>query len=127
MGMRDEELVPAALAGDPAAFAALVERNRARVHAVVERMAGDEAEDLVQEALLRAYLGLSQLSDPARFGAWLCGIAVNLARMRLRRRALEARLPAEPASGGGSEEWELLQVVRDAVSVLPPGQRDAVL
>lgn len=128
MGMTDDhELVPAALAGDPVAFAALVERNRARVHAVVERMVGEEAEDLVQEALLRAYLGLSQLSDPARFGSWLCGIAVNLAKMRLRRRALEARLLAEPTSGEGSEERELLEVVRDAVSVLPPGQRDAVL
>jgi RNA polymerase sigma factor (sigma-70 family) len=127
MDMRDDALVTAALAGDPAAFAALVERNRARVEVVVERMVGAEAEDLVQEALLRAYLGLSQLRDPERFGAWLCGIAVNLAKMRLRRRALEARLTTEPTSGEGSEEWELIQVVRDAVSVLPPGQRDAVL
>ena len=127
MGMRDDELVTAALAGDPAAFAALVEGNRARVEIVVERMVGEEAEDLVQEALLRAYLGLSQLRDPARFGAWLCGIAVNLAKMRLRRRALEVRLSLEPTSDGGFEERELLQLVRNAVDVLPPGQRDAVL
>ncbi len=127
MGMRDDELVTAALAGDPAAFAALVEGNRARVETVVERMVGEEAEDLVQEALLRAYLGLSQLRDPARFGAWLCGIAVNLAKMRLRRRALEVRLSLEPTSDGGFEERELLQLVRNAVDVLPPGQRDAVL
>jgi uncharacterized protein len=127
MGVRDDELVTAALAGDPAAFAALVEGNRARVETVVERMVGDEAEDLVQEALLRAYLGLSQLRDPARFGAWLCGIAVNLAKMRLRRRALEARLFLEPASDGGFEERELPQLIRNAVDVLPPGQRDAVL
>ncbi len=127
MGMRDDELVTAALAGDPAAFAALVEGNRARVEIVVERMVGEEAEDLVQEALLRAYLGLSQLRDPARFGAWLCGIAVNLAKMRLRRRALEARLFVEATSDGGFEERELLLLVRDAVDVLPPGQRDAVL
>jgi len=127
MGMRDDELVTAALAGDPAAFAALVEGNRGRVETVVERMVGEEAEDLVQEALLRAYLGLSQLRDPARFGAWLCGIAVNLAKMRLRRRALEARFFVEPTSDGGFAERELLQLVRDAVDVLPPGQRDAVL
>jgi len=125
--MRDDELVTAALAGDPAAFAALVEGNRARVETVVERMVGEEAEDLVQEALLRAYLRLSQLRDPARFGAWLCGIAVNLAKMRLRRRALEARFFVEPTSDGGFEERELLQLVRNAVDVLPPGQRDAVL
>jgi RNA polymerase sigma-70 factor, ECF subfamily len=127
MGMRDDELVTAALAGDPAAFAALVEGNRARVETVVERMVGEEAEDLVQEALLRAYLGLSQLREPARFGAWLCGIAVNLAKMRLRRRVLEARLFVEPTSDGGFEERDLLRLVGDAVGVLPPGQRDAVL
>ncbi len=40
MGMRDNELVTAALAGDPGAFAALVEGNRGRVETVVERMVG---------------------------------------------------------------------------------------
>jgi RNA polymerase sigma factor (sigma-70 family) len=125
--VRDDDLVTAALGGDPAAFAALVERYRDRVAAVVERMVGEEAEDLVQEALIRAYLGLSQLRDPARFGGWLCGIAVNLAKMRLRRRALEERLAAEPAADGGFEERELLQTVRDAVDVLPTGQRNVVL
>jgi uncharacterized protein len=125
--VRDDKLVSAAVAGDPAAFAMLVERNRARVQSVVERMVGEEAEDLVQEALLRAYLGLSQLRDPARFGAWLCGIAVNLAKMRLRRRAVETRVVVEPASESGLEEGELLDLVRDAVEILPPGQRDAVL
>jgi hypothetical protein len=50
MGVRDDhELVPAALAGDPVAFAALVDRNRARVRAVVERMVGEEAEDLFRK------------------------------------------------------------------------------
>ena len=127
MGMRDDDLVTAALAGDPAAFAALVERNRDRVEAVVERMVGEEAEDLVQEALLRAYLGLSQLRDPARFGAWLTGIAVNLAKMRLRGRERERRLVAEPAADDGLEERELLELVRDAVELLPAGQRDVVL
>jgi hypothetical protein len=39
MGVRDD-LVTAALGGDPAAFAALVERNRDRIEAVVERMVG---------------------------------------------------------------------------------------
>lgn len=47
-----DDLVTTALAGDTAAFAELVERNRAWVEAVVERMVGEEAEDLVQEALL---------------------------------------------------------------------------
>jgi RNA polymerase sigma factor (sigma-70 family) len=127
MSVRDDELVAAALEGDPAAFATLVERNRSRVEAVVGRMVGDEAEDVVQEALVRAYLGLSQLRDWGSFGAWLCGIAVNLAKMRLRQRAREMRMVVEPGSNDGAEDRELLDVVRHAVEVLPPGQRDVVV
>jgi len=90
----------------------------------------DEVEDLVQETLLRAYLGLSQLRDPERFGSWLCGIAVNLGKMRLRRHASQ---PSLVVGGGVSmatadlEERELLRVVQDAIGHLPGGQRDVVL
>src|SRR2546423_944324 len=84
--LADELLVGAALRGDRAAFASLVDRHRARTHALARRLLGDaaEAEDVVQEAVLRAYLALDDLREPARFGAWLCGIALNLGRMRLR-------------------------------------------
>lgn len=125
--MRDDELVAAARAGDADAFAALAGRHRARVEAVVGRLVGDESEDLVQEALLRAYLGMTQLRDSARFGAWLCGIAVNLAKMQLRRRALEARRLAELAPEEPVDDRSLLQLVREAVEVLPNGQREVVL
>lgn len=127
----EHELVAAALRGDPGAFAALVARSRRRLDAVVGRMLpADEAEDVVQEALLRAYLGLSQLRDPDRFGSWLCGIAVNLAKMRLRRRAAQPRVLAAgglTAEAVDNEEQELLGIVQDAVELLPPGQRDVVL
>ncbi|MBI3973419.1 MAG: sigma-70 family RNA polymerase sigma factor [Chloroflexi bacterium] len=51
------------------------------------RLVGDEAaaQDLAQEALLRVHRSLGRLEDPARFGAWLCGIAANLARTWWRR------------------------------------------
>ena len=131
MNVRDErELVQAALRGDPAAFAALAAPARGRVIAVVARIVGaDEAEDVVQEALLRAFLGLSRLREHGRFESWLCGVAINVAKMRLRSRASQARaiaavaLPLEVVA----EEQDLLNVVRDAVEVLPPGQRDVVL
>jgi len=126
----ERQLVEAALGGDPAAFAALVVRRRGLVEAVLARMLSrDEVEEVAQETWLRAYLGLSQLRDPERFGGWLCGLAVNLAKMRLRRRAAQQRLVA---TGGGVatvdlEEPELLEIVRNAVALLPPGQRDVVL
>lgn len=124
----------AALRGDPRAFAALVSVHRGRATAVATRMLGsrDEAEDVVQEALLRSYLSLSQLREPTRFATWLCGIAVNLAKMRLRQRVTQARaLRAAAATNGDApdalEERAVLQVVREAVELLPATQREAVL
>src|SRR5690348_17965683 len=83
-----------------------------------------EAEDVVQEAILRAYLGLEQLREPARFGSWLCGIALNLARMRLREAARWAALPETVAAMESPDE---LGQLRDAIEVLPRGQREAVV
>ena len=61
---REHELVVAALRGDPAAFAALVAPARRRMVAVTARIVGvDDAEDIVQEAIIRAFLGLSRLRD----------------------------------------------------------------
>jgi uncharacterized protein len=128
VGVSDRELVAAAAAGDPAAFAALAERSRGRVESVVRRMLPhDEAEDVTQEALFRAYLGMSRLRDPDRFAAWLCGIAVNLAKMRLRGLALQRRAAVGAATVVADEDGELLLAVQDAVRLLPPGQRDAVV
>ena len=77
--MTDGELVHDILAGDVAAYDPLVRRWSPRVmavcHARVRR--GDVAEDLAQETLLRGLRALHTLSDPEKFGPWLCGIAVR--------------------------------------------------
>jgi uncharacterized protein len=128
---RVSELILAARGGDPRAFAELVDGHRERLQAIVARMLGDgsEAEDVVQETLLRAYLGLTQLREPSRFGGWLAGIALNLARMTLRRRAAYARalarVPPAPAVDL-LEERDVLRLVREAVGLLPPGERSVV-
>ena len=128
MNVSERDLVAAAAAGDPAAFACLVERHRSRVDAVVRRLLPpDEAEDVTQEALLRAYLGISTLRDPDRFLGWVCGIAINVAKMRLRRLALQRRVAVGAAGVATSEDHELLRAVQDAVDLLPAGQRDVVL
>jgi len=82
----------------------------------------------VQEAVLRAFLSLSQLREPSRFESWLCGIALNVAKMRLRRAATEARAVAAASGATASvQDGEPLTDVRDAVQLLPPAQREAVL
>jgi RNA polymerase sigma factor (sigma-70 family) len=128
---RVRELILAARAGDTGAFAELVDGHRERLQLLVVRMLGDgsEAEDVVQETLLRAYLGLTQLREPASFGGWLAGIALNLARMTLRRRAAYARALARVAPAqvpDAVEERDALHLVREAMDVLPPGERSVV-
>jgi RNA polymerase sigma factor (sigma-70 family) len=130
MGMdSDQSLVTATLAGDPGAFARLVVRHRRTVESVLGRMLPyDEVEDVLQETFLRAYLSISRLRDAERFPGWLCGIGVNLAKMRLRQRAVRPSIAVGEISGTVDlEERELLHTVQQAVALLPPGQRDVVL
>src|ERR1044071_1808302 len=97
---REHELVRAAAGGDPAAFAALVASAQRRMVAVTARIVGaDDAEDIVQEALIRAFLGLSRLRDAERVEASLTAVAINVAKMWLRTRASQARAVAATASG----------------------------
>jgi RNA polymerase sigma factor (sigma-70 family) len=139
----DRELVAATLAGDHRAFGELVDRHGPRLAALARRLLGDEAEaeDLTQEALLQAYLGLERLRHPERFASWAYGIALNLAKMRLRSRRDGAlpladplggrRVPpglrAEPSPEELVETREIWARVQRAVDVLPAEQRRAVL
>ena len=101
------------LRGMTSAFADEVAAVRPRVTAVVARLVGDDAEDVVQEAVLRAFLSLSQLRERDRFENWLCGIALNVAKMQLRRAATEARMLEAAGFGVTYEEPEPLADVRD--------------
>src|SRR5271167_3219047 len=89
----EHELIVRAQAGDVAAFEALAGVHADRLYTVVLRFVDDgcEAEDVVQETLLRAWRGIGRFQGRAMVFTWLYRIAVNesnraLAR-RLRRRA----------------------------------------
>ena len=75
----DSELVRQVLAGRVGAYEPLVRRWAPRVMAVCHARVGraDAADDLAQETLLRGLRALPTISDPERFGPWLCGIAVR--------------------------------------------------
>ncbi|MPZ65782.1 MAG: hypothetical protein GEU83_09810 [Pseudonocardiaceae bacterium] len=84
----DAELVEAARAGAKDAFSELIRRHGPRARQLAVRMLSDRglAAEAVQEGTLLAYLSLTRLHFPARFGPWLCGITLNLARRCLRER-----------------------------------------
>lgn len=84
---REREWVERARTGDHEAFGELVRMHRAKALGLAGAMTKDVylAEDIVQEALIRAFLHLGTLSDNSRFAAWLQRIVRNQAYMKLRR------------------------------------------
>src|SRR5881396_2471526 len=82
------ELLEAARAGREEAFVQLVEPNRAQLHAHCYRMLGSvhDAEDALQEALLRAWRGLSRFEGRSSLRSWLYTIATNTCLSAIERR-----------------------------------------
>ena len=141
----DTELVALARSGDKSAFGQLIERYQPMARRIAIGMVGNEniARELVQEALLQAYLSLNRLRDDERFKSWLYGIVLNVCRNHIRNQkvdffSLEAlagglRLEAVPFSGVmpdpqvAAEERELHRLVLAAVNALSPKNRTAAL
>ena len=138
----DEIVVRRVLAGDKPAFGELIDRHRGEALRLARRIvpASHEAEDVVQEALLQAFLSLDRLRAPDRFCGWLLGIVVNLARSRRRRPVAyslddlvggrpindPALLDPMPSPEVVQESLELHRLVDAAVAALPAEQRAAV-
>ncbi len=79
---KDDTLVQLALLGEDEAFEELVTRHERSVKGTAYKVTGNSysAEDASQDAFVSAWMNLSTLREPAKFGAWVCGIAKNHAR-----------------------------------------------
>ena len=84
-------LVQAAKGGDVGAFEELVRRYDRNVFRIAQHITQnrEDAEDVVQDAFLKAYSNLEQFQGQSKFYTWLVRIAVNEALMKLRRRRPE--------------------------------------
>jgi RNA polymerase sigma-70 factor (ECF subfamily) len=100
--------VDRARAGDAEAFRALVERHSRAVFRLAFRMTGNEsdAEDVVQEAFLKAYKRLEQFESRAQFGSWLYRIAANCALDLLRARARRDEASLDAPAEDDAAAWE---------------------
>src|SRR6266852_1056053 len=101
----DEALVAATKRGDAHAFEELFLRHRQRVVAVAQRITKnrEDAEDVAQESLHKAFLHLDSFQEKSRFSTWLTRIAMNEALMLLRRkRGFFEVLPERPDDGAQS-------------------------
>ena len=100
-GMPDEEVVKRVLSGEIPLFEILIRRYNQRLYRVARSIvrSESEAEDVMQEAYVRAYAHLAQFANRAKFSTWLTRIAVHEALARGRRsKRFEAFDPADPAS-----------------------------
>ena len=133
---QDKADVQRVLAGDPAAFEGIVRRWEGPLVNLGYRFCRDRgrAEDLAQEAFLRAFRGLGTWRQDAAFSTWLFALATNLYRTELRRLPVRT-LPIEAAGDvavPGSVEDAIAgehrdRAVRDAVFTLPAKYREAVV
>ena len=111
-GSEERSLVAAAARGEMRAFETLYRRHASRVHGVIARLVGGHgarAEDLTQEAFVRAWQALPAFRFESAFSTWLHRLAVNTALMELRSRR------SRPQDEGDSDE-EVFELIGSADS-----------
>jgi RNA polymerase sigma factor (sigma-70 family) len=106
--LRDRELAERAKLGDTEAFGELIHTHRGRARKWADQMTRDPhlADDIVQEALVKAFLHVGKLADTSRFLPWLHRIVQNQANMKLRRGGPYHR--EQPIGGWGEYDSAVL-------------------
>jgi RNA polymerase sigma-70 factor (ECF subfamily) len=129
----ERQLVERAQGGEREAFEELVRRHADRLYAVVLRFVADaeEAEEVTQEAFLRAWRSIDRFQGRSRFFTWLYRIGINEAKRRAERRPAAGAVrsledaPIEDAPDWSeapelrAEQGDLRRVLEDAVRALP--------
>jgi RNA polymerase sigma-70 factor (ECF subfamily) len=137
-GAEDHLLIQRFLAGEEVAFERLVERYYQRIDRLAQQVVGHPmvAEEITQEAFLRAYRALPRFRGEASFYSWLYRITINLCLNYLRRQAhhidtaQDAEAPAFPAATDPSvvlETQERQRLIRRAIDTLPSHYRIAII
>jgi len=139
----DVALVARARTGDVAAFETLIKQYDRQVFRIAQHITQnrEDAEDVVQDAFLKAYEKLDQFQGNSKFYTWLVRIAVNEALMRLRKRRTgrmvsidedieteEGSMPRDLADWAPDPEMmygqsELADILRKTIQGLPQGFR----
>ncbi|MBN8194179.1 RNA polymerase sigma factor SigW [Bacillus sp. NTK074B] len=134
------------LKGDQNAFAELVELYKNKVFQICYRMLGNrhEAEDIAQEAFIRAYINIETFNQKRKFSTWLFRIATNLCIDRIRKKKPDYFLDAEVAGTEGLtmysqvaadvqlpedevENMELQETIQTEISKLPEKYRSVIV
>ena len=150
--MSEAQLVQQAKAGDFDAFMQLVNDQKAKLYNLALKMTGNEsdAEDIVQDTLVKAIDKIETFRGEAAFGTWLYAIALNEARAVLAKRKHTDLKPLEEYLPGGGQmdmhgkditvklfDWddphtkleasELRRLINEGINELPPVYREVFL
>ncbi|WP_269433832.1 RNA polymerase sigma factor [Paenibacillus sp. JCM 10914] len=117
--LEDSELVRYAQAGEQEAFSELVRRHRSKVYGYARSITRESymAEDIVQDALVRAFMHLGKLVDVQRFLPWVHRIVRNQAYTRLKGKTSGKELTftdlegAGPSDGTDNQQWNDLDSI----------------
>jgi len=138
----DEEVVSRVLDGETALFEIIMRRYNQRLYRVAHSILRNdaEAEDVMQDAYVRAYQHLGQFEGRAKFSTWLTRIAVHEALARAHRRSRVQELDAEPSGGymdplisntpdpeQQASDHELVALLQTAVLALPTSYRSVLM
>ena len=142
----DEELLAAARSSDERAFGELSGRYRKSIHNTASRIVQhrEDAEDVVQDTLFKAYIHLKDFRGTCRFSSWLTRIAINSALMLLRKRRSRPEVSCDQR-GNEDRTWEIWEfpdpspnpeqvyakcqareLLSRAITRLPPASRDVM-
>src|SRR5688500_18030947 len=131
----DGDLVAAAIAGDRAAFDALLERHYDRIHGLAWRLTGSrsDADDIAQDVCCALVEKIASFRGEARFTTWLCGIVYNACRDFGRRRrswrGFTERLTVLAGLATAPDGRDLHDEIwlKSAIARLKPAYRDAAV
>ena len=100
--MDEHELVRRAIDGDESAYRTLVEKYEGRLLTMARRLTGDthRAEDVVQDALLKAYARLRSFHFRSSFYTWIYSISVNMSLNFLKKRGRQRKLSLDDMDSG---------------------------
>jgi RNA polymerase sigma-70 factor (ECF subfamily) len=141
--MTDEQVVERVLQGETALFEIIMRRYNQRLYRVARGILHDdaEAEDVMQDAYVRAYQHLRQFAGKAKFSTWLTRIAVHEALARVERRSRMSALEDMTESAGESMTFasreaspeqqtaaaEVKVLLESAILALPEGYRAVLM
>src|SRR3984885_2380993 len=131
MEMSDEVLVSTAKSGDAGAFIELSKRHHNRLLQAAYRVTRNwqDAEDALQDSLLKAFIHLKDFQEKSRFSTWITRIAINSALMILRKKrgCFEISIDGRDDPNSNHERWEARSLTEDPECRLVREEREELL